>query len=82
MIVTISSYIANLVCFLNFDIPPTETEKIQSVEDLADQNRVYWGTVKGGSTEAFFRVRIYYSFGTSVRRSSGRRLGGRLLAMS
>ena len=58
MIVTISSYIANLVCFLNFDIPPTETEKIQSVEDLADQNRVYWGTVKGGSTEAFFRVRI------------------------
>jgi len=59
VMVTISSYIANLVCFLNFDIPPTETEKIQSVEDLAEQNRVYWGTVKGGSTEAFFRDSNY-----------------------
>jgi len=55
VIILISSYIANLVAFLNFDAPPTEEEKIQNVEDLVYQSSVKYGTVQGGSTAAFFR---------------------------
>ena len=61
MIITISSYIANLVAFLNFETPPAETERIQDSMDLAEQNRVKYGTIQGGTTEAFFRVRSYFS---------------------
>ena len=59
VIMTISAYLANLVAFQNFVRPLTEIEKIQDVSDLASQNRVKYGTIKGGSTEAFFRVRKY-----------------------
>jgi len=55
VIITISSYIANLVAFLNFETPPAETERIQDSMDLAEQNRVKYGTIQGGTTEAFFR---------------------------
>jgi len=55
VIMIISTYIANLTAFLIFPFPLTEIEKIQDVSDLAKQNRVKYGTVKGGSTEAFFR---------------------------
>jgi len=55
VIMTISAYLANLVAFQNFVRPLTEIEKIQDVSDLASQNRVKYGAVKGGSTEAFFR---------------------------
>merc|ERR1719495_204289 len=55
VIMTISAYLANLVAFQNFVRPLTEIEKIQDVSDLANQNRVKYGTIKGGSTEAFFR---------------------------
>ena len=57
--VTICSYIANLVAFFNFNPPLTEKEKIQDVWALAEQSRIKYGTVQGGSTEAFFRVSIY-----------------------
>jgi len=55
VLIMISSYIANLVTFANFDRPLTEREKIQSVEDLAKQHKIKYGTVQGGSTAAFFR---------------------------
>jgi len=55
VVMTISAYLANLVAFRNFVRPPTDTEKIWDVSDLASQNRIKYGTVKGGSTEAFFR---------------------------
>ena len=45
VMVTISSYITNLVIF---NSPPTEKEKIHDVWDLAGQNRVKYGTVQGG----------------------------------
>merc|ERR1719369_357867 len=51
----ISSYIANLTAFINFNPPPTGIEMIKDVSDLAKQNRVKYGTIKGGSTEAFFK---------------------------
>jgi len=55
VIILISSYIANLVAFLNFNPPPTETEKIEDVWDLANQNSIHYGAVQGGSTASFFR---------------------------
>ena len=61
VIIMISSYIASLVSFLNNHPLPTEEEKIESVRDLADQQEIKYGTVQGGSTAAFFRVRIYQS---------------------
>ena len=32
------------------------TPPIESIEDLANQNKILYGTVKGGSTAAFFEV--------------------------
>lgn len=32
------------------------TPPIESVEDLANQNKILYGVVKGGSTAAFFEV--------------------------
>jgi len=55
VIIMISSYIANLVSFLNYDHLPTEEEKIESVSDLITQEEIQYGTVEGGSTAAFFR---------------------------
>jgi len=55
VVILISSYIANLVAFLNEDPQPTEREMIESVDDLARQNRVKYGAVQGGATAAFFR---------------------------
>jgi hypothetical protein len=33
---------------------------IESVEDLAKQTDIRYGVVRGGSTQAFFSVRIYF----------------------
>jgi len=55
VIMMLSAYIANLTAFINFNPPPSGIEKIKDVSDLAKQNRVKYGTIKGGSTEAFFK---------------------------
>nr|CDJ86996.1 Glutamate receptor and Ionotropic glutamate receptor domain containing protein [Haemonchus contortus] len=50
-LIIVSSYTANLAAFLTLEkmAPP-----IESVEDLANQNKIRYGVVKGGSTAAFF----------------------------
>lgn len=51
--IIISSYTANLAAFLTvqrMDVP------IESVDDLADQTTIEYGTIHGGSTMTFFQV--------------------------
>jgi hypothetical protein len=50
-LILVSSYTANLAAFLTVEklVTPIET-----VEDLAKQTEIHYGTVKGGSTMAFF----------------------------
>ncbi|CAI4231389.1 unnamed protein product [Auanema sp. JU1783] len=50
-LIIVSSYTANLAAFLTLE---KMTPPIESVEDLANQNKILYGTVKGGSTSAFF----------------------------
>ncbi|VDK65752.1 unnamed protein product [Cylicostephanus goldi] len=38
------------------------TPPIESVEDLANQNKILYGVVKGGSTAAFFEVGLDVQF--------------------
>lgn len=52
--IIISSYTANLAAFLTvqrMEVP------IESVDDLADQTAIEYGTMHGGSTMTFFQVR-------------------------
>ena len=52
-LIMISSYTANLAAFLTV----TRMESpIESAEDLSKQHTIKYGTVLGGSTNAFFRV--------------------------
>lgn len=51
--IIISSYTANLAAFLTvqrMDVP------IESVDDLADQTTIEYGTIHGGSSMTFFQV--------------------------
>nr|XP_054598209.1 glutamate receptor ionotropic, kainate 4-like [Nothobranchius furzeri] len=53
-LIIISSYTANLAAFLTvqrMEVP------IESVDDLADQTAIEYGTMHGGSTMTFFMVR-------------------------
>lgn len=34
---------------------------VESVEDLAKQTKIKYGVVRGGATQAFFEVMIYFS---------------------
>lgn len=55
-LIIISSYTANLAAFLTvqrMEVP------IESVDDLADQTAIEYGTMHGGSTMTFFQVRSY-----------------------
>lgn len=54
-LIIISSYTANLAAFLTVErmIAP-----IDSVEDLADQSEISYGTLDAGSTMTFFRVYV------------------------
>lgn len=54
-LIMISSYTANLAAFLTVE---RMDSPIESAEDLAKQTRIKYGALKGGSTAAFFRVRI------------------------
>jgi len=51
-LIIISSYTANLAAFLTVErmIAP-----IESVEDMAEQSDIAYGTLEGGSTQTFFR---------------------------
>jgi hypothetical protein len=53
-LIIISSYTANLAAFLTVERMLTP---IESADDLAKQRDIQYGTLKGGSTEDFFRVR-------------------------
>ena len=50
-LILISSYTANLAAFLTVE---TLERPIESVEDLANQNEIFYGAVNGGSTAGFF----------------------------
>lgn len=54
-LIIISSYTANLAAFLTVQRLQTP---IENVEDLSKQTEIQYGTLKGGSTEQFFRVKI------------------------
>ena len=51
ILVVTSSYTANLAAFLTVE---TLERPIESVEDLANQNEIFYGAVNGGSTAGFF----------------------------
>jgi len=53
-LIIISSYTANLTSFLTMErmISP-----IESANDLAKQTEIKYGTIRGGSTMTFFKVR-------------------------
>ena len=50
-LIMIASYTANLAAFLTVE---TLERPIESVEDLANQNEIFYGAVNGGSTAGFF----------------------------
>ena len=50
-LIMIASYTANLAAFLTVE---TLERPIESVEDLANQNEIFYGAVNGGSTSKFF----------------------------
>lgn len=52
-LILISSYTANLAAFLTVERMITP---IESVEDLAEQSKISYGTLDSGSTMTFFRV--------------------------
>ena len=52
-LILISSYTANLTSFLTME---RMKSPIESVDDLAKQTEIKYGTIKGGSTMTFFRV--------------------------
>lgn len=54
-LIIISSYTANLAAFLTVERMLTP---IESAEDLAKQTTILYGTIAGGSTMTFFRVRL------------------------
>lgn len=56
-LIMISSYTANLAAFLTVQ---KMVSPIESAEDLVAQTKIKYGCYSGGSTEAFFRVRIKY----------------------
>lgn len=54
-LIMISSYTANLAAFLTVE---RMDSPIESAEDLAKQTKIKYGALRGGSTAAFFRVRL------------------------
>lgn len=66
-LIIISSYTANLAAFLTvqrMDVP------IESVDDLADQAAIEYGTIHGGSSMTFFQVNpIHLLTGQGVQRA-------------
>jgi len=52
-LIIISTYTANLAAFLTVERMLTP---IDSADDLAKQTEIQYGTLEGGSTNAFFKV--------------------------
>jgi len=65
-LIIISSYTANLAAFLTVE---RMVSPIESAEDLSQQTKILYGTIHGGSTYTFFRVRAPLFF-VRRRRSS------------
>ena len=63
-LILISSYTANLAAFLTIERMHTP---IESVEELAAQSEIKYGTIESGSTLAFFKVRDNCAFTYIVR---------------
>lgn len=57
-LILISSYTANLAAFLTVERMVTP---IKSVDDLARQTEVEYGTLNGGSSKEFFEVSVLLS---------------------
>lgn len=53
-LILISSYTANLAAFLTAE---RMQSPIESAEDLAKQTEIKYGTLEGGSTKDFFKVK-------------------------
>ena len=53
-LIIISSYTANLAAFLTVE---RMVSPIENAEDLSKQTKISYGTIAGGSTMTFFRVR-------------------------
>lgn len=62
-LIIISSYTANLAAFLTVE---RMVSPIESAEDLAKQTEIAYGTLDGGSTKEFFRVRTRCPFTRSL----------------
>jgi len=58
-LIIISSYTANLAAFLTID---RMVAPIESAEDLSKQTDIAYGTIAGGSTMTFFRVRRHHQY--------------------
>jgi ionotropic kainate glutamate receptor 2 len=56
-LIIISSYTANLAAFLTVERMITP---IENAADLAEQTEIPYGTLEGGSTMTFFRVRTQH----------------------
>lgn len=54
-LIIISSYTANLAAFLTVERMITP---IENAADLSEQTEISYGTLEGGSTMTFFRVRV------------------------
>jgi ionotropic kainate glutamate receptor 2 len=57
-LIIISSYTANLAAFLTVERMITP---IENAADLSEQTEISYGTLEGGSTMTFFRVRTQHS---------------------
>uniref|UniRef100_A0A1I8JQ94 PBPe domain-containing protein n=1 Tax=Macrostomum lignano TaxID=282301 RepID=A0A1I8JQ94_9PLAT len=62
-LIMISSYTANLAAFLTVE---RMQSPIESVEDLAGQNKIKYGTLSGGSTYQFFKVREFNTLSKGI----------------
>jgi len=56
-LIIISTYTANLAAFLTVERMLTP---IENADDLAKQTEIHYGTLEGGSTKDFFKVRAQY----------------------
>jgi len=58
-LIIISTYTANLAAFLTVERMLTP---IENADDLAKQTEIQYGTLDGGSTNAFFKVDTYLHY--------------------
>jgi len=63
-LIIISTYTANLAAFLTGERMLTP---IENADDLAKQTEIHYGTLRGGSTNAFFKVTLGRSYYTELR---------------